>query len=268
LAQLRTTRPRRAAQRPPKAGVRAQAGPAPGGITGAMSCSVTAASRKEAARPACLRAGTRRRVQVMPVFGRNHQYSRPRGDLNTQTRGNFPDRRNHPAGLDKLDAALAASPRLTGWPRTPLPVPSAGRKPSRARSSGTASRRWTPGPANGSRSCPSWPLRPPAARRHRDLAAIRPRHQARRRYRRLGNSPIASGRHQRDGLTSGPTTRPPGSGATSPQKKTAHSGPGQPSRFCAPPASASRNGCRYWLRAAGIGEDVIRGRVALVAGDG
>ena len=36
-------------------------------------------------------------------------------------------------------------------------------------------------------------------------------------------------------------TRPPGNAATSPPKKTAHSGPGQPSRSCAPPASASRN---------------------------
>ena len=50
-----------------------------------------------------------------------------------------------------------------GGDHGPLPVPSARRKPSRARSSGTASRGWTPGPANGSRSCRSWSAPPPSS---------------------------------------------------------------------------------------------------------
>jgi integrase len=41
-----------------------------------------------------------------------------------------------------------------GGDHGPFPVPSVRRKPSRARPSGTASRGWTPGPANGSRVLP------------------------------------------------------------------------------------------------------------------
>jgi hypothetical protein len=43
------------------------------------------------------------------------------------------------------------------------PAPSAARRPSRARFSGTANHGWTPGPASGSRSCPSWSAPPPAS---------------------------------------------------------------------------------------------------------
>ena len=57
-----------------------------------------------------------------------------------------------------------------GGDHGPLPVPSARPKPSRARSSGTASRGWTPGPANGSRSCPV--LVRSAAQQHADTRAL------------------------------------------------------------------------------------------------
>jgi hypothetical protein len=56
--------------------------PAADGITGAMSWSVMAASL-EGDRGTSMPAGrTRRRVQAVPVLGRNHQFSCPRGDLN------------------------------------------------------------------------------------------------------------------------------------------------------------------------------------------
>jgi hypothetical protein len=53
--------------------------------------------------------------------------------------------------------------------------------------------RTAPGPAHPD------PLRRPAARRRPGPAASRPRHQARRRHHRPGNSPIAPGLRQRDG---------------------------------------------------------------------
>ena len=57
-----------------------------------------------------------------------------------------------------------------GGDHGPLPVPSARPKPSRARPSGTASRGWTPGPANGSLVLPV--LVRSAAQQHADTRAL------------------------------------------------------------------------------------------------
>ena len=58
------------------------------------------------------------------------------------------------------------------------PAPSGPPKPSRARSSGTASHGWTPAPANGSPSCRSWSAAPPGSTR-RGRACCKPPASAR-----------------------------------------------------------------------------------------
>jgi hypothetical protein len=55
-----------------------------------------------------------------------------------------------------LDLAQLAIDDPAGRGHGLRPAPSARRKPFRARSRGIANHGWTPGPASGSRSCPSW----------------------------------------------------------------------------------------------------------------
>jgi hypothetical protein len=63
-----------------------------GGITGAMSWSVMAASPEGGSGTSVPAGRTRRRVQAVSGLGRNHQFWCPRGDLNTHSSDTSPKR--------------------------------------------------------------------------------------------------------------------------------------------------------------------------------
>jgi hypothetical protein len=73
-----------------------------------------------------------------------------------------------------LDLAQWAVEDPARWARWAAPCPVGPAETIQGRSSGTASRGWTPGPANGSRSCQSWSAAPPGSTPTRPRSCKRP----------------------------------------------------------------------------------------------
>ncbi len=141
-----------------------------------------------------------------------------------------------------LDLAQWAVEDPGRWARWAAPCPVGAAETIQGKvASGTANHGWTPAPANGSRSCRSWSAAPPSSTPTRPRCCTLPAAPAPATSSPPPGRPWPAPPPAAPPPASGPKTWPPANAATSPSKKTARSGPGRPSKCCAPPASASRN---------------------------